>query len=282
MKLLSYERNGKAGFGLVSGDGVVDLVAALGGRYPDLKALLEGDALDEARAVASRPADFPLDSVSLLPVIPNPGKIWCAGLNYGEHVLETGREVTEQPTYFLRFADSQVGHGGPILRPPESIKLDYEGEIAVIIGKPGRRIAEADIWDHIAGYACYNDGSVRDWQLHTSQWGPGKNFWSTGGFGPWMVTADEIPADTEMTLVTRLNGTEVQRATTRQLIHSIPRLVAYASTVAPLRAGDVIVTGTPGGVGAKRNPPLWMKAGDIVEVEVDRIGVLRNTVADEA
>ena len=179
-------------------------------------------------------------------------------------------------------ARAQVGHGGRIVRPPESIKLDYEGEIAVIIGKPGRRIAEADSWDHIAGYACYNDASVRDWQLHTSQWGPGKNFWCTGGFGPWMVTADEIPADTEMTLVTRLNGTEVQRATTRQLIHSIPRLIAYASTVAPLRAGDVIVTGTPGGVGAKRNPPLWMKAGDVVEVEVDRIGVLRNTVADEA
>ena len=282
MKLVSYERNGVAGFGLVRDGGVIDLLSAFNGRYPDLKALIEGNALDEARGFASRPADFPLDSVSLRPVIPNPGKIWCAGLNYGEHVRETGREVTEQPTYFLRFADSQVGHGGSIVRPPESIKLDYEGEIAVIIGKPGRRIAEADIWDHIAGYACYNDASVRDWQLHTSQWGPGKNFWCTGGFGPWMVTADEIPADTEMTLVTRLNGTEVQRATTRQLIHSIPRLIAYASTVAPLRAGDVIVTGTPGGVGAKRNPPLWMKAGDVVEVEVDRIGVLRNTVADEA
>jgi 2-keto-4-pentenoate hydratase/2-oxohepta-3-ene-1,7-dioic acid hydratase in catechol pathway len=214
-------------------------------------------------------------------VIPNPGKIWCAGLNYGEHVQETGRQITEQPTLFLRVADSQVGHGLAIVRPPESIKLDYEGEIAVVIGKPGRRIAEADSWGHIAGYACYNDGSVRDWQVHTSQWGPGKNFWRTGGFGPWMVTADEIPAGTVMSLVTRLNGTEVQRATTAQLIHSIPRLIAYASTVAPLRAGDVIVTGTPGGVGAKRTPPLWMKAGDVVEVEVDRIGVLRNPVADE-
>lgn len=282
MKLISYERAGRAGFGVVRDGGVVDLIAALGGRYPDLKALLEANALDEARAAAARPADFSLDDVTLLPVIPNPGKIWCAGLNYGEHVQETGRQITEQPTYFLRFADSQVGHGKPILRPAESIKLDYEGEIALIIGKPGRRIAEADSWQHIAGYACYNDGSVRDWQLHTSQWGPGKNFWCTGGFGPWMVTADEIPAGTVMTLVTRLNGAEVQRATTEQLIHSIPRLIAYASTVAPLRAGDVIVTGTPGGVGAKRTPPLWMKAGDTVEVEVDRIGVLRNSVADEA
>lgn len=282
MKLVSFERGGQAGFGLVVGDGIVDLGIALGGRFADLKALLEADALDEARAQAARAPDFALADVTLLPVIPNPGKIWCAGLNYGEHVQEVGKQVTEQPMYFLRVADSQVGHGGAIVRPPESIKLDYEGEIAVVIGRPGRRIAEAQAWDHIAGYACYNDASVRDWQLHTSQWGPGKNFWRTGGFGPWLVTSDEIPADAEMTLTTRLNGTQVQHATTRQLIHSIPRLIAYASTVAPLRAGDVIVTGTPGGVGAKRNPPLWMKAGDVVEVEVDRIGVLRNTVVDEA
>ncbi len=282
MKLVSFERGGQAGFGVVSGDGVVDLRAALGGRYADLMALLEADALGEAREMASRAPDFALADVTLLPVIPRPGKIWCAGLNYGEHVQETGRQVTEQPVFFLRVADSQVGHGGQIVRPPESIKLDYEGEIAVVIGKPGRRIAEADTWNHIAGYACYNDGSVRDWQTHTSQWGPGKNFWRTGGFGPWMVTADEIPAGAVMTLVTRLNGVEVQRATTEQLIHGIARLIAYASTVAPLSAGDVFVTGTPGGVGAKRNPPLWMKAGDVVEVEVDRIGVLRNTVVDEA
>lgn len=282
MKLVSYERDGRAGFGAVVDGGIVDLGKALGGRCADLKSLIEADALEEARAASSRRADFALADVTLLPVIPNPGKIWCAGLNYGEHVQETGRQITEQPTYFLRFADSQVGHGQAIVRPAESIKLDFEGEIAVVIGKPGRRITEADSWGHIAGYACYNDGSVRDWQLHTSQWGPGKNFWRTGGFGPWMVTADEIPAGTVMTLVTRLNGTEVQRATTEQLIHSIPRLIAYASTVAPLQAGDVIVTGTPGGVGAKRTPPLWMKAGDTVEVEVDRIGVLRNPVADEA
>ena len=281
MRLVSYERQGKAGFGLVVGDGVVDLGVALGGRYADLKALLAADALSEARACQGRSPDFALSGVSLLPVIPNPGKIWCAGLNYGEHVQETGRQVTEQPMFFLRVADSQVGHGSAIPRPPESVKLDYEGEIAVVIGKSGRRIAEADAWSHIAGYACYNDGSVRDWQMHTQQWCPGKNFWRTGGFGPWLVTADEIAPGAVMTLVTRLNGTEVQRATTEQLIHSIPRLIAYASTVAPLRPGDVIVTGTPGGIGAKRNPPLWMKAGDVVEVEVDRIGVLRNPIVDE-
>jgi 2-keto-4-pentenoate hydratase/2-oxohepta-3-ene-1,7-dioic acid hydratase in catechol pathway len=281
MRLISFERGGKASFGLVVGEGVIDLGRALEGRHADLKALLEADALDEARRHADRAADFALDDVTLLPVIPNPGKIWCAGLNYGEHVQETGRQVTEQPVYFLRFADSQVGHGGSIPRPPESVKLDYEGEIAVIIGKPGRRIAEADSWTHVAGYACYNDATVRDWQTHTQQWGPGKNFWRTGGFGPWMVTADEITGGEVMTLVTRLNGTEVQRATTEQLIHSIPRLIAYASTVAPLCAGDVIVTGTPGGVGAKRTPPLWMNHGDVVEVEVNRIGVLRNSVVDE-
>ena len=281
MRLVSYERQGKAGFGLVVGDGVVDLGVALGGRYADLKALLAADALSEARACQGRSPDFALSGVSLLPVIPNPGKIWCAGLNYGEHVQETGRQVTEQPMFFLRVADSQVGHGSAIPRPPESVKLDYEGEIAVVIGKSGRRIAEADAWSHIAGYACYNDGSVRDWQMHTQQWCPGKNFWRTGGFGPWLVTADEIAPGAVMTLVTRLNGTEVQRATTEQLIHSIPRMITYASTVAPLRPGDVIVTGTPGGIGAKRNPPLWMKAGDVVEVEVDRIGVLRNPIVDE-
>lgn len=282
MKFMSYAHGGKESFGLVVDDGVIDLRALFGQRYADLKSLIADDAMGLAQEQArGRKADHALDDVTFLPVIPNPGKIWCAGLNYGEHVRETGREVSEKPVFFLRFADSQVGHGQAIQRPPESIKLDYEGEIAVVIGKGGRRISEADAWDHIAGYACYNDGSVRDWQLHTGQWGPGKNFWRTGGFGPWLVTADEIPAGAVLSLVTRLNGVEVQRATTEMMLHSIPRQIAYASTVAPLRPGDVFVTGTPGGVGAKRTPPLWMKAGDVVEVEVERVGVLRNTVVDE-
>jgi len=283
MKLLSFERDGKAGFGAVVGEGVVDLGAALQSRFADLKALLAADALAEAQqAVAGRQADFALAGLRLLPVIPNPGKIWCCGLNYGEHVRETNREVTEQPSFFLRFADSQVGHGEAIVRPPESIQLDYEAEIAVVIAKPGRRIREADAFDHIAGYACYNDASVRDWQRHTSQWGPGKNFWRTGGFGPWLVTADEIAPHSVLTLSARLNGVEMQRATTEMMIHSIARQIAYVSAVAPLEPGDVIVTGTPGGVGARRTPPVWMKAGDVVEIEVDRIGVLRNPIADEA
>jgi 2-keto-4-pentenoate hydratase/2-oxohepta-3-ene-1,7-dioic acid hydratase in catechol pathway len=283
MKLVSFSKNGQPGYGAVIDNQVVDLGAVLGSRFSDLKALLAAGALAEAAAVAAqRQPDFALSDVELLPVIPNPGKIWCCGLNYGEHVKETNREVTEQPTFFLRVADSQVGHEQAMVRPPESVQFDYEAEIAVVIGRAGRRIAEADAGHYIAGYACYNDGSVRDWQRHTSQWVPGKNFWRTGGFGPWMVTADEIPFGTQMTLTTRLNGQELQRATTDMMIHSIARQIAYVSTIAPLAPGDVIVTGTPGGVGAKRNPPLWMKAGDVVEIEVDRIGVLRNPIADEA
>lgn len=225
--------------------------------------------------------EYRLDDVVLLPVIPNPEQIFCIGLNYADHVAETQRQSTERPMIFMRVPASQVGHNQPMLRPAESEKFDYEGEIAIIIGKGGRRISEEESWDHIAGYACYNDGSIRDWQLHTAQWGPGKNFYRTGSFGPWMVTADEIPANAEMTLVTRLNGVELQRATTPQLIHSIPKLIAYISTFTPLSPGDVIVTGTPGGIGLKRTPPLFLKPGDVVEIEVDRIGTLVNTVENE-
>jgi 2-keto-4-pentenoate hydratase/2-oxohepta-3-ene-1,7-dioic acid hydratase in catechol pathway len=282
MKLISYHHNGTDSYGAVVGDRVVDLRPPFGARAADLKALLAAGLLGEAaRVVAAAEPGPKLDQVRLLPVIPNPGKIVCVGLNYGEHVRETGREITEQPTLFLRVAESQLAHGEDIVLPPESTRLDYEGEIALVIGKPGRRIAEQDAWDHIAGYACYNDGSIRDWQSATPQWTAGKNFWRTGGFGPWMVTRDEIRDGQVMTLVTRLNGQEMQRTTTDKLIHSIPRQIAHISAFTPLAAGDVIVTGTPGGVGAKRTPPVWMKAGDIVEVEVDAIGILRNGIRAE-
>lgn len=282
MKLISYEHQGRAGFGAVVGDGVVDLGAAMGQRHADLKAMLAADALAEAaQVIAGRQPDLPLAALTLLPVIPNPDKIWCCGLNYAEHVRETQREVTEQPTFFMRFAASQVGHGQAMLRPRESTQLDYEGEIAVIIGKGGRRIAESDAWAHVAGYACYNDGSVRDWQRHTSQWTAGKNFPATGAFGPWMVTADEIPANSLMTLTARLNGRELQRATTEHMIFKIPALIQYISSFTELLPGDVIVSGTPGGVGSRRDPPLWMQPGDVVEIEIDRVGVLRNTIADD-
>jgi 2-keto-4-pentenoate hydratase/2-oxohepta-3-ene-1,7-dioic acid hydratase in catechol pathway len=278
MKVTSFVRDGRATWGVVVDGGLVDASS----QFPSLREAIAADGLGGVAAWAKgRTADCALGSVELLPVIPDPGKIWCCGLNYNDHVVETKNVVTEQPTFFMRYADSQVGHGQPMLRPRESVQLDFEAEVAVIIGKGGRRIAEADAGAHVAGYACYNDGSVRDWQRHTSQFAPGKNFYRTGGFGPWMVTADEIPFGAVMTLEGRLNGQVVQHATTDMMIHTIARQIAYVSTVAPLRPGDVIVTGTPGGVGARRSPPLWMKAGDVIEIEIDRVGVLRNTIADD-
>ncbi len=282
MKLASYLLEGKAGYGVVMGNGIVDLGRRLGNKYPDLRSMLGSAGLAQAQAaVAGASPDFQLEQVQLLPVIPNPDKIICVGLNYEEHVVETGREKTENPVLFARFADSQVGANQPMLRPRESTHFDYEAEIAVIIGKAGRRIADKDAWNHVAGYSCYNDGSIRDWQRHTVQWTAGKNFTKTGAFGPWMVTVDEIAPNSSMTLTCRLNGKQVQQATTEQMIFKIPALIRYISAFTTLVPGDVIVSGTPGGVGAKRTPPLWMKPGDVVEVEVDRIGVLRNTIADD-
>lgn len=282
MKFISFNHQGSDSYGAVVGDKVVDLRAIFGAQAPDLKALIAADLLGQAaHAAGEQKPTLALADLRLLPVIPNPGKIVCVGLNYADHVRETNRQVTEQPALFLRVVESQLAHGEDIVMPPESSKLDYEGEIAVVIGKGGRRISEADAWEHIAGYSCYNDGSIRDWQTGTSQWTAGKNFWRTGGFGPWMVTRDEIKDDQLMTLVTRLNGEEMQRTTTDKLIHSIPRQIAHISAFTPLSPGDVIVTGTPGGVGAKRTPPVWMKPGDVVEVEVDAIGILRNGIRAE-
>lgn len=282
MKLISFLNAGQASYGIVNGDDVLDLQPILGEKAPDLRALIEQNLFAAAAEAARKhKPGLKFSQLTLLPVIPNPDKIICVGLNYGEHVRETGREITESPALFLRVPDSQVAHGQDIVRPPESTRLDYEGEIAIVIGKDGRRIREADAWSHIAGYSCYNDGSIRDWQVSTSQWTAGKNFWRTGGFGPWLVTADEIKPDQKMTLVTRLNGVELQRASTDMLIHSIPRQIAYISTFTPLQAGDVIVTGTPGGVGNKRNPQVFMKPGDVVEIDVDAIGILRNGIRDE-
>ncbi len=282
MKLLSYTRDGRPGYGVVVEDGVIDLAGLLGARCPDLKALLAADALGEAARLAKsgRP-DFALDSIEFAPVIPNPGNIFCVGLNYEEHRVEAGRERTDHPAIFTRCAASQVGHRRPLLLPRESTKLDYEGEIAVVIGRGGRRIRRGDAMAHVAGYACYNDGSIRDWQRHTTQWTPGKNFAATGGFGPWLVTRDELPDDRVLELTTRLNGEVVQHADTQMMIFTIPVVIEYLSAFAPLAPGDVIATGTPGGVGFKRTPPLFMKAGDVVEVEVSGVGTLVNTIAQD-
>lgn len=279
MKFASFTHAGKAGYGLVTDGGIVDLAR----RFPEaptLRAFIAG-GLDRAAALVGAPADFAFADVTLAPVIPDPDKIVCVGLNYHDHVVETGRTVTPNPMLFARYAGSQVGDGEALVKPLESDEFDYEGELAVIIGKPGRRISEADALSHVAGYACYNDASVRDWQRHTSQFMPGKTFAATGGFGPWMVSADEIGDPTRLTLTTRLNGTKVQRTTVDLMITPIPTLIAYTSTILPLLPGDVIVSGTPGGVGARRTPKLFMKDGDVVEVEVSGIGVLRNPVVAE-
>jgi len=281
MRLASFRTAQGASYGAVTNQGIVDLGRRLGNRYSDLRALLERSGLEEARKAAGSSADYKESEVTWLPVIPNPGKIVCVGLNYEEHRQETGRDKTEQPALFLRLAESQVGHQQPILRPRESKNLDYEAEIALVIGRVGRRISQQDSWNHIAGYSCYNDGSVRDWQRHTIQWTAGKNFARTGGFGPWMVTADEIPAGTLLTLSCRLNGERMQHASTEQMIFKIPKLIEYISSFTTLAPGDVIVTGTPGGVGARRNPPVWMKPGDKVEVEIDKVGVLVNTIGED-
>lgn len=282
MKLISFLRGGQPSFGAVTDRGVVDLGRLMGGEAADLRQLLARGLLARAaELVESATAHVPMSELTLLPVIPEPGTIFCVGLNYHDHVVETGRAVTTHPTIFLRTPQSQAAHAEDLLLPVESSQLDFEGEIAIVIGKGGRRIAREAAHEHVAGYACYNDASVRDWQAMTTQWTAGKNFPRTGAFGPWMVTADEIPFGTELELVTRVNGVEMQRASTAQLIHGLADLVNHASTFAALEPGDVIVTGTPGGVGFKRQPPVFLKPGDVVEVEVSRIGVLRNGVVRE-
>lgn len=284
MRLISFVVEGRSSWGAVVDGGVVDLGRRFAGEgLVTLRSFLEkGDMAAARAAVAGAKADFALDAVELAPVIPEPDKIVCVGMNYRDHVAETGRTVTEKPSLFARYAGSQVGHGAAMIRPRVSDQFDYEGELAVIIGKACRHVSEEDALSVVAGYACYNDGSVRDWQRHTTQFLPGKTFAGTGAFGPWMVTADEIPDPTALTLETRLNGEVVQHTTTDLMIATIPQVIAYMSTVLPLLPGDVIVSGTPGGVGAKRTPPLWMKAGDMVEVEISKIGILSNPIADEA
>lgn len=281
MKLASFRIEGRQSWGLVEQDGLRDLGALLAGQLPDLKSAIANGALADLAGLAGQAKSYPLAEIEWLPVIPNPDKILCIGLNYEMHRKETGRIEVENPTVFARFANSQTGHLADIIRPRVSQDLDFEGELAVIIGRPGRYIGKADAFAHVAGYACYNDGSIRDFQRHTHQFTPGKNFPGTGAFGPWMVTPDEVGELSGLRLQTRLNGAVVQEATIGDMIFDIPRQIEYCSSFTRLEPGDVIATGTPGGVGAKRNPPLWMRPGDVVEVEIDRVGTLRNGIADE-
>lgn len=283
MRLLSYLHQGVESYGAAIGDNVVNLSRAFP-QYPTLAEYIgSGAYLQAAEHVRTQPVDGPLATLHYLPVIPRPEKIVCAVRNYMDHhqeVLAAGmhRELSEQPPIFLRVWRSQTGHNQPIVNPSVSDSLDWEGELAVIIGKPGRNIPLAQTWDHVAGYACYNDASVREWQFHAKQIASGKNFEQTGGFGPWMVTADEIAPGRQLKLETRLNGKVEQSSHTGHMIFDIPTLINYASTIFTLVPGDVIATGTPAGVGWSRKPPKVMRAGDVVEVEIEAIGVLRNPV----
>lgn len=279
MKICSFSKNGHASFGLVVEGGIVDLSRRTG--HETLRALLAAGALEDCASFSGEAPDYHLSEVRFDPVVPNPEKIYCVGLNYRDHVEETGNVETPNPTLFARFPASQVGHEAPMIKPRESDMFDYEGELALVIGKEGRRIPVEDALSYVAGYACYNEGSVRDYQRHTLQYLPGKTFLGTGGFGPWLVTADEIPDPSELHLQTRLNDEVVQDSDLSLLITPIPQIIAYCSTMLPLLPGDVIVTGTPGGVGSRRTPPIWLKDGDKVEVEISRIGILRNTVQAE-
>ncbi len=281
MRWLSFVREGQASFGYVTsdGEGVVD--AGARSDYETLREAIAADALTGLAARLGDDADLPLDGITYAPTITDPRKILCVGLNYKAHQEETGRGGEGVPTIFVRFAAAQVAHNQPMITPRESDTLDFEGEIAMIIGKAGRRISQADALDHVAGFGIYNDGSVREYQRHTSQFTPGKNFAATGGFGPWMMTKDEVGDLSQMEITTRLNGEVMQNAKAELLVHGFAELIEFCSTFVELEPGDVIVTGTPGGVGAARKPPVFMHHGDTIEIEVSPIGTLTNPVVGE-
>lgn len=277
MRWLSYTHKGSPGFGYITtdGKGVVEVGKRTG--LPDLKSAI-AEGLVAKGATHGDSADVALSAIGYLPTITNPDKILCVGLNYKDHQAETGRGGEPFPTIFARFAGAQMGHEQPMVRPLESKTLDFEGEIAMVIGTSGRRIKRADAMKHVAGFGIYNDGSVREYQRQTSQFTPGKNFTGTGGFGPWMMTPDEIGNLDAMEITTRLNGEVMQHASADLLVFGFAELIEYCSTFIELVPGDVIVTGTPGGVGAARKPPVFMDEGDVIEVDVRPIGTLRNTV----
>jgi 2-keto-4-pentenoate hydratase/2-oxohepta-3-ene-1,7-dioic acid hydratase in catechol pathway len=281
MRFVSFRAGGRRSYGVLEADRVFDLGARFGGAIPDLVSYLRLRALDAVSPPHVAADGYALDDIVFDPVIPAPRKIICVALNYEEHRQETGRAKSARPALFTRFADTLVGHRGAIRRPGISTELDYEGELAVIIGRDAWRVSRADAWNVVAGYACFNDASVRDWQRHTHQYTPGKNFPATGGFGPALVTPDELPGLADLAIETRLNGIVVQAATLGDMIFPVDELIAYITAFTPLAAGDVIATGTPGGVGFKREPPLFMKAGERVEVVIAGVGHLVNDVEEE-
>lgn len=287
MKFTTFLKDGQPRLGLVDGTTVIDLNAAVPTVPADLRAALSAgvDLAAAARAaLAGDGARLPLDTLTLAPLVPEPGKIVCLGLNYYDHAKEGGREKPEYPWFFFRGKSSLMGHGRPGLLPKVSTKFDYEAELAVVIGtRVPRHVTQADALQHVFGYSCFNDMSVRDFQKRTPQWTIGKNFDATGGFGPVLVTADELaPGATGLRIRSRLNGTVMQDANTTDMIWGVAETIMLLAQCMTLEPGDVIVMGTPAGVGQARTPPVWMKAGDTIEIEIEKIGVLRNPIVAEA
>ena len=286
MRLVTFDKGGRAVPGVRRGDDIVDLSVAapeLPGSWPEICAAGAMDRIAAAVAVAPGAAVKPAASVRLLAPIPNPPKILAIGLNYRSHAEEAGIPIPDYPIVFPRWPGSIVGHGEAILRPPESTQFDYEAELLVVIGTGGRRIPKARALDHVLGYSAFNDGSLRDYQFKANQWTMGKNFDASGAFGPEIVTPDELPSGAAgLRIQCRLNGEVLQDGNTDDMIFDVATLIAELSVVMTLEPGDIIPTGTPPGVGFARKPPVWMKPGDVCEVEIEGIGTLRNPVADEA
>ena len=277
MKFASFEADGRRTFGVVRDDSLIEASEAFRARYADLRAVLAADALSDLAAESGGQA-FDAFSVEYLPTIPNPDKVICVGVNYRPHLEEMGREPPDHPVIFVRFAGSQTGHGQPIIRPRASSQYDFEGELGVVIGRAARDVSRDAALDYVAGYTCFMDGTARDWQKHSTQFTPGKNFHHSGSMGPYLVSRDEVPDVTSLALQTRVNGAVMQEAHVSELIFDIPFLIEYLSTFTELLPGDVIATGTPGGVGAARTPAVWLDDGDEVAVDIAGIGVLVNPV----
>ena len=284
MRFASFVENGVNGLAVrTKTGGWAGLLEGTSGFPGSLEALLtRGNSLNDAAAVLARGKPVDLDRVTLLPVLSNPGKIICIGLNYADHSAESGFKQPDYPTLFGRFNSSLIAHGAPIVRPKLSEQLDYEGEHVAVIGKGGKNISKAQALDHVIGYSIFNDASIRDYQFKSPQWTMGKNFDDTGAFGPSLVTSDELPPGClRLKLVTRLNGQVVQSAMIDDMVFDVATQIALVSEAITLSPGDIFVTGTPSGVGLARKPPLWMKHGDICEVEIDQLGILRNPVVDQ-
>ena len=284
MRLVSYRIADRSSFGVVNDQGVVDLAARTG--VSTLRGFLESGPPARADRYANAAVDVALEAIDFLPVVPEPRHIVCVGINYASHIAEVvgagiKRATPDKPSVFLRCVDSLVAHRQPLLMPRVSSSLDYEAELAVVIGTPGRYIAEQDALSHVAGYTCFNDGSLRDWQFHTNNITPGKNFPSTGALGPWLVTLDEVPDPQRLAIRTRVNGKTMQDGNTADMIFGVARIIAYVSSFMPLAAGDVIATGTPAGVGFSRTPPVFLAEGDVCEIEIESIGRLVNEVSRE-